>query len=50
MLWVVAFPHGSMVMRVAMFLVGVAFTLYFFSRVAFHLRRAHPEMSWNPIA
>jgi hypothetical protein len=33
-----------------MFLFGAAIALYFVSRVAFHLRRAHPEMSWNPIA
>jgi hypothetical protein len=24
--------------------------VYFLMRVAFHLRRARPEMTWNPIA
>jgi hypothetical protein len=50
MLFVVAFPHGSVVVRVLMFLLGVALVLYFLSRVAFHLRRARPTMSWNPIS
>jgi NADH-quinone oxidoreductase subunit H len=50
MLWVVAFPNGFLPARVAMFLFGLALVLYFFSRVAFHLRRARPELTFNPIA
>lgn len=50
MLWVVAFPHGWLPMRLGMFLFGVMTTLYFLMRVAFHLRRARPLMTWNPIA
>jgi NADH-quinone oxidoreductase subunit H len=50
MLWVVAFPHGWLPARLGMFLFGVMTTVYFLMRVAFHLRRARPEMSWNPIA
>ena len=50
MLWVVAFPHGSLPARLGMFLFGIMTTIYFLMRVAFHLRRARPTMSWNPIA
>lgn len=49
MVWIAVFPEGSAIARVGMFLFGVAVALYFLGRVAFHLRRARPELYWSPI-
>ena len=50
MIWFTIFPHGSVIVRVGMFLFGVAVVLYFFTRVAFHLRRARPELLLSPLS
>ena len=50
MVWFVLFPHGSAIMRAGMFLFGVGVVLYFFTRVAFHLRRARPELLLSPLS
>jgi NADH-quinone oxidoreductase subunit H len=50
MIWFAIFPHGSLIVRVGMFLFGVAVVLYFFTRVAFHLRRARPELLLSPLS
>jgi len=50
MIWFVLFPNGLAIMRFAMFALGVAVTIYFFSRILFHLRRARPRLRLNPIS
>jgi NADH-quinone oxidoreductase subunit H len=50
MVWFALFPHGSPFVRVAMFLFGLAVVLYFFTRVAAHLRRARPELLLSPLS
>lgn len=50
MVWFVLFPHGSHLVRAGMFLFGVAIVLYFFARVAFHLRRARPVLHLSPLS
>jgi len=39
-LWVLVFPQGNALVRYLIFAGGVAIIVYFFRRVAFHLRRA----------
>jgi NADH-quinone oxidoreductase subunit H len=52
--WVVLWPAGSRIVQYLMVLVGVALALYFFHRVAFHLRRARirerGELYLSPLA
>jgi hypothetical protein len=50
MIWFLLFPQGSVVVRAAMLALGAGIVLYFLSRVAFHLRRAKPELRLNPIS
>lgn len=50
MVWFVLFPEGLFAMRILMFVTGIGITLYFLSRVMFHLRRAKPEMHLSPLA
>ena len=50
MIWFVIFPQGFLPARLLMFAFGVGVTLYFFSRVMFHLRRAKPQMHLSPLA
>ncbi|MFP6663712.1 MAG: NADH-quinone oxidoreductase subunit NuoH [Deltaproteobacteria bacterium] len=49
MLWLVAFPEGLPIARYALFAFGCGIGVYFLSRVAFHLRRARPELHISPI-
>jgi NADH-quinone oxidoreductase subunit H len=53
-LWVLVWPQGNRAVELTMFALGVVVTIYFFSRVAFHLRRARVrESGWlslKPIA
>ena len=39
-LWLVIWPQGNRVVQYMLLAIGTAIILYFFSRVAFHLRRA----------
>ena len=50
MFYFVLLPQGSMVVRTGMFLFGVATLIYFFARVAFHLRRARPQLHLSLIS
>lgn len=48
--WVVLFPDGSPLVQALMTLLGFAIIGYFFYRVAFHLRRARPQMQFSPFS
>ncbi|MBI1813910.1 MAG: NADH-quinone oxidoreductase subunit NuoH [Deltaproteobacteria bacterium] len=48
--WTLIFPHGSRLAEAALTLLGFVIVGYFFSRVAFHLRRARPQMQWSPLS
>lgn len=50
MVWFVLFPEGLFAMRILMFVSGIGITLYFLSRVRFHLRRAKPQIHLSPLA
>lgn len=50
MIWFVIFPQGWLPARLLLFAFGVGVTLYFLSRVMFHLRRAKPQMHLSPLA
>jgi len=50
MIWFALFPQGLLAMRVLMVLLGAGIAVYFLSRVAFHLRRAKPELHVSPLA
>ena len=48
MLYFVLFPQGNLLVSLTMFGLGLGVMLYFFRRVAFHLRRAKPEIYLSP--
>lgn len=48
MLYFVLFPQGNLLVSLTLFGMGVGVMVYFFRRVAFHLRRAKPEIYLSP--
>lgn len=48
MLYFVLFPQGNLLVSLTLFGLGVGVVVYFFRRVAFHLRRAKPEIHLSP--
>ncbi|HAC81857.1 MAG TPA: NADH-quinone oxidoreductase subunit NuoH [Deltaproteobacteria bacterium] len=48
MLYFVLFPQGNLLVSLTLFGLGVGVVVYFFRRVAFHLRRAKPEIHVSP--
>lgn len=48
-LWVVVFPNGSRLAKVALLLFGLGVIAYFLSRVRYHLKRARPELYLSPV-
>lgn len=46
--WMVIWPQGNRVVQFGMFLLALAILVQFFRRVRFHLRRAKPELYYNP--
>ena len=48
--WIVILPNGSRLVELAMTALGFAIIFYFFSRVAFHIRRARPQMQYSPLS
>jgi NADH-quinone oxidoreductase subunit H len=47
-LWMTLWPQGNAFVRYLMFFVGVGIIGLFFWRVRFHIRRARPELRYNP--
>jgi NADH-quinone oxidoreductase subunit H len=47
--WVVFFPHGNLLVRLVMFVLGIGISIQFLTRVSFHLRRANPEIYVSPV-
>jgi len=48
--WIVLFPDGSRLVQALMTMLGFGIIGYFFYRVAFHLRRARPQMQFSPLS
>ena len=52
--WMVVWPQGNRVVAFLLFLLAVGIIVYFFRRVAFHLRRAkvreHGELQLSPLS
>ena len=48
MLYFVLFPQGNLLVSLTLFGLGVGVVVYFFRRVAFHVRRAKPEIHLSP--
>ncbi|MEW6299179.1 MAG: NADH-quinone oxidoreductase subunit NuoH [Thermodesulfobacteriota bacterium] len=46
--WMVIWPQGNRVVQFSLFLLALAILVQFFRRVRFHLKRAKPELYYNP--
>jgi NADH-quinone oxidoreductase subunit H len=46
--WMLAFPQGSEIFSIAMFVIGLLILAYFFKRVVYQIRSAQPELYFKP--
>ena len=46
--WMTIWPQGNAFFRYVMFALSIGILIQFFRRVLFHLRRARPELYFNP--
>ena len=46
--WMLAFPQGSEISSIVMFIVGLLILAYFFRRVLYQIRSAQPELYFKP--
>lgn len=47
-IWMAIWPQGNTIVRYLMFALTIGILVQFFRRVLFHLRRARPELYFNP--